>query len=98
MVMKQCFGGLSVWCVALGLLAGTADVRTAAAADEFTESQRAALGPLVRDYLLHNPEVLQDAMAELDRRQKAAEETRRQSVISQNKADIFSSAVGTVRR
>ena len=96
MVMKQCFGGLSVWCVALGLLAGTAVVPTAAAADEFTEGQRTALGPMIRDYLVQNPEVLQEAMTELDRRQKAAEETRRQSVIGQNKADIFSSSVGTV--
>ncbi len=96
MVMKQCFGGLWVRCMALVLLAGMAVVPKVALADEFTESQRAALGPLIRDYLVHNPEVLQEAMTELDRRQKAAEETRRQSVIGQNKAEIFSSTIGTV--
>ena len=49
-----------------------------ASAGEFTPAQRAEIGGLVKDYLLQNPEVLQDAMAELERRQKVQEEAKRQ--------------------
>ena len=96
MWMKQCFGRVAVACLGLVLIAGVATAPGNVMADEFSEKQRAELGPLIRDYLMHNPEVLQEAMAELDRRQKAAEEARRETVIGQNKAEIFSSSVGTV--
>ncbi len=39
---------------------------------QFTPEQRDAIGPIVRDYLLAHPEVLEEVVAELDRRRAAA--------------------------
>ena len=73
----------------LGLLAcGLAGAgRTAAA--EFTAAQKDEMGGVIRDYLLKNPEVLQDAMAELERRQKAQEEAKRRQTVDDRSADLF---------
>ncbi|MFZ4534104.1 MAG: thioredoxin domain-containing protein, partial [Alsobacter sp.] len=38
-----------------------------------TDAQKAQLGAFVRDYIMQHPEVIQDALVELDRRQKEAE-------------------------
>ncbi len=40
----------------------------------FSAAQKEAIGKIVRDYLLKNPEVLAEAMAELTRRREAAEQ------------------------
>ena len=52
------------------LLAGLALVALAlpAAAQTFTGVQKAELGGIIREYLLKNPEVLQEAINELQRR------------------------------
>lgn len=42
-------------------------------AAEFSDAQKAELGQLIRDYILKNPEVIQEAFEELDRKQKVAE-------------------------
>jgi len=60
-----------------------------AMAGEFTAAQRAELGGLVREYLLQNPEVLQDAMTELERRQKAQESAKRERVVDEKSAELF---------
>ena len=77
----------------LGLVAaaflGAAPVAPAAAA-EFTPAQKAEMGGVIRDYLLQNPEVLQDAMAELERRQKSQEEAKRSQVVDGNAGQLFS--------
>ena len=66
----------------LGLLAAAAlglpRAVVPASAAEFTPAQKAEMGGIIRDYLVQNPEVLQQAMAELERRQKAQEEAKRQ--------------------
>ncbi len=41
----------------------------------FTEAQRTELQGIIRDYLVKNPEVLQEALVELDRRQQEAQRT-----------------------
>ena len=97
MPAKRTIGALGAGLLALLILAtGMLQPGSAARAADFTDAQKAAIGPLVRDYLLQNPEVLQEAMAELDRRQKAAETTRRQEVIGQNSAEIFDAPTGAV--
>ncbi len=58
--------------VALPLLIGVASA-PARAQDAFTDAQKAAIGQVVKDYLLKNPELIQEGMVELDRRQKEAE-------------------------
>ena len=76
---------------ACGLMAacGVVTHPAPAAAGEFTPAQRAEMGDVIRDYLLKNPEVLQDAMAELDRRQKAQEAAKRQQVIGTSAGQLF---------
>ena len=78
----------------LGLLAaglcGTQP--TPATAAEFTPAQKSEMGGVIRDYLLQNPEVLQDAMAELERRQKVQEEAKRSEVVDRNAGPLFNSA------
>ena len=41
------------------------------AADEFSAPQKTEIENIIRDYLVSHPEVLQDAIAELDKRQAA---------------------------
>lgn len=53
-----------------------------ARAQEFTDKQKAAIGDLIRDYLMKNPDVIQEALVELDRRQKEQERVAIQSAIS----------------
>ena len=62
-----------------------------AAAAEFSASQKAEIGVIVKDYLLANPEVLRDALAELDKRQKNEEAAARQKVVSDQSGLLFSS-------
>ncbi len=63
-------------------------------AAEFSDAQKAEMETVIRNYLLKNPEVLQEAMTELDRRQKAEETAHRQQVVDQKSADLFRSSNG----
>ncbi len=74
-----------VFCVALA-----ATVLPAAAA-EFSASQTREIGDIVRDYLVSHPEVLRDAMMELDRREKAEQTAARDKVLSDKAGELFSS-------
>jgi protein-disulfide isomerase len=49
-------------------------------ADEFSAPQRGEIEKIVRDYLVSHPEVLQEAMTELDKRQSAAEAEKHKDV------------------
>ncbi len=60
-------------------------------AAEFTEGQKAALGPIIRDYLIHNPEVLREAMTALEQKQKSEEDANRGQVVDRNGQQLFSS-------
>ncbi len=64
---------------------------TPAVAAEFTDAQKAALGPIVKDYLMRNPEVLRDVMGELEKKQKAQEDAKRLEVVDHEQAELFSS-------
>ena len=63
-----------------------------AAADEFSALQRNEIEQIVRDYIISHPEVLQDAMAELEKRQQAAEAEKAKTAIKDNAKEIFSSS------
>lgn len=63
----------------------------AAPAAEFSKSQRSEIGAIVREYLLQNPEVLQEAIAELEKRQTAAEAERHKTAVKDNARALFSS-------
>lgn len=78
--------GAALVCAELG---SSALVASPASAAEFTAAQRSELGGIVKDYLLQHPEVLQEAMAELDARQKQQDEAKRQQAVETKSADIF---------
>src|SRR6476469_633824 len=60
-------------------------------AQEIAPAQREAIEKLVHDYLLAHPEVLQEAMEELQKRQAAAETEKRKSAVKENATALFSS-------
>jgi protein-disulfide isomerase len=66
-------------------------VPQASRADELTAGQRSEVERIVRDYLIAHPEVIQDAMAELEKRQTAADAEKQKATIKQNAQTIFSS-------
>ena len=60
-------------------------------AQSFAPDQKSEIEKIVHDYLLSHPEVLQDAMAELERRQNAEDAAKHLAVIKDNASVIFSS-------
>ena len=62
-----------------------------ARAQSFSTEQRGEIERIIKEYLLKNPEVLQESMLELEKRQNAAESTKRDSAIKQNASAIFNS-------
>jgi protein-disulfide isomerase len=62
------------------------------AAEGFSPDQTRAIETIVKNYLVQHPEVLQDAMDALDKRQKEADAEKARTTIKDNKATIFSSA------
>src|SRR5664279_1791068 len=66
-------------------------VPQASRADEFSAPQKGEIERIVRDYLIAHPEVLQEAMTELEKRQTAAESEKHKTAVKDNAATIFSS-------
>jgi protein-disulfide isomerase len=60
-------------------------------ADEFSSAQRNEVERIVREYLIAHPEVLQEAMNELDKRQTAAQAEKHKAAIKQYSEVLFSS-------
>lgn len=52
---------------------------------------RGEIEKIVRDYLLKNPEIITEALAELDRREKAAEEAARREVLTSSSDILYNS-------
>jgi protein-disulfide isomerase len=69
---------------------------SAAPAQSFTDTQRGDIETIVRSYLLAHPEVLEEAMGELSKRQAAAESAKHEASIAQNADAIFNSPRGVV--
>jgi protein-disulfide isomerase len=60
-------------------------------AQSFSADQREEIGHIVKDYLLAHPEVMQDVMAELEKRQQSADAEKHRAAVIENKATLFSS-------
>lgn len=60
-------------------------------ADEFSAGQRGEVERIVREYLIAHPEVVQEAMAELEKRQTAAEAEKHKVAVKQYSQALFSS-------
>ena len=67
-----------------------------ASAQSFSDNQRGDIETIVRDYLLAHPEVLEEAMAELSKRQTAAEAEKQKASVATNAETIFNSPRGVV--
>jgi protein-disulfide isomerase len=66
-------------------------VPPASRADDFSASQRGEVERIVREYLIAHPEVIQEAMSELEKRQSAADAEKHKAAIKQYSQSIFSS-------
>ncbi len=62
-----------------------------AQAAEFNDAQKKELGDIIRQYLMENPEVLRDAMQELERKQQLAEDAARVDSLKALSSDIYRS-------
>ena len=65
-------------------------------AQGFTDTQRTDIEAIVRSYLIAHPEVLEEAMNELNKRQAAEEAAKHEAAIGQNADSIFNSPHGVV--
>ncbi len=74
-----------------GSLFGLAWPGDARAAAEFSVDQKTAVEKIVHDYLLANPEVVREAIEELDKRQKAEEAGLRSKVVADKASNLFNS-------
>jgi protein-disulfide isomerase len=90
------------------LLAGLAAVAAIAAsvmpsrsvlaedAPSFTPDQRAVIEQMVKEYIIAHPEIVQDALLELDKRQKEAENAAVKSALKTQAKAIYDVNAGTV--
>ncbi len=62
-----------------------------ARAQSITPEQRGEIETIIRDYLMTHPELLQDVMNELEKRQAAAEAEKHRNAVKENAAIIFNS-------
>jgi protein-disulfide isomerase len=60
-------------------------------AQSFSDAQRAGIEKIIRDYLIRHPEVLQEAIAELEKKQAADEAAKHEAAVKDNAQAIFDS-------
>src|SRR3954462_4966840 len=65
-----------------------------ASAQSFNDTQRGDIEAIVRNYLIAHPEVLEEAMAELSKRQAAADTEKHEASVTKNAEKIFNSPRG----
>jgi protein-disulfide isomerase len=75
----------------LVLAAALALTAMPAAAQDFSTAQRSEIAKIIRDYLIRHPEVLQEAMAELEKKQQLAEAEKARSAIKNHSEALFNS-------
>jgi protein-disulfide isomerase len=79
----------------LGLALTVAPVASAQA-PQFNSEQRREIGDVVKEYLLKNPEVLQEAIAELERRQQEAQKVSQASALKESREALLNSPHGNL--
>jgi len=60
-------------------------------AQSFSDTQRSEIQGILKDYLMQHPEILQDVMNELEKRQQAADAEKNKSAVKENVELLFSS-------
>jgi protein-disulfide isomerase len=84
---------LAIPVAALALLAAAP---APASAQALSDTQKSAVEQIVRDYLMKNPEIIQEAVAELERRQQVAQRTAQQSALRDHGDELFRSPRGNL--
>ncbi len=67
-----------------------------ASAQNFSDTQRDDIQKIIRSYLVSHPEVLEEAINELNKRQAAAEAEKHEASITDNASKIFNSPRGVM--
>lgn len=81
-----------IGCLAAVLAFGAAAAfAPAQAAGDFTSEQKSGIEKIVHDYLIKNPEVIKDAIDELEKRQKLAEAASREKIVNEQNDKLFNS-------
>ena len=75
-------------------LIGTLGLAPAAMAQNaaFTDQQKQAIGEIVKDYLLKNPEVLTEVIGELEKRQAEAQQVAQAGAVKETKQSLLNAA------
>jgi protein-disulfide isomerase len=68
----------------------------AASAQSFSDAQKGDIEAIIKNYLVSHPEVLEEAMGELSKRQAADEAKKHEASVSENAATIFNSPRGVM--
>lgn len=76
-------------------IVGVAPVAAAHAA-QFSADQTTEIRTIIKDYLMEHPEVLRDAITELDSREKAAEAEARKKALADLQGSLYTSPDGFV--
>src|SRR6201985_590965 len=71
-------------------------VPPAASAQSFSDTQKGDIEAIIKNYLVSHPEVLEEAMGELSKRQAADEARKHEASVSENAATIFNSPRGVM--
>ncbi|MBO0752622.1 MAG: DsbA family protein [Bradyrhizobiaceae bacterium] len=61
------------------------------AAEEFSAQQKSEIEQIIKGYLVSHPEVLQEAITELEKRQADAEQEKTKAAVASNAATLFNS-------
>jgi protein-disulfide isomerase len=61
-------------------------------AQEFSPTQKNEIETIIKDYIVSHPEVLQEAIAELDKRQAAADTEKAKAAVAGNAETLFNSS------
>jgi protein-disulfide isomerase len=85
--MRSSLRYIAAVCAALLVAAMPQAVR----AQDFSPAQRGSIERIVHDYLIAHPEVLQEAIAELDKRQTAAEAEKHKVAVKEHAQTLYSS-------
>jgi protein-disulfide isomerase len=89
--LRPCVGRCVGLCVAALFAVLLALPAAPAQAQSFSATQRTEIERIVKDYLLSHPELLQDIMNELEKRQTIADAEKHRASIKEHGAELFTS-------
>lgn len=81
----------AVFAAVLAACAGIFIALQPAAAAEFSPVQKSEIETILKNYLMQNPEILRDAINELEKRDKAAETAARGKIVSDAQSPLYTS-------